>query len=96
MRDRGARRAGPLAVTAAIVAAGVGLVVVIVVIAFLMLHTTGSPQETATAYLTGWQTSTYASMDAVSVNKPRGGLAARCARLRRSSACVTSASCSGG
>jgi Penicillin binding protein transpeptidase domain/NTF2-like N-terminal transpeptidase domain len=75
MRDRGARRAGPLAVTAAIVAAGVGLVVIIVVIAFLMLHTTGSPQETATAYLTGWQTSTYASMDAVSVNKPRGGLA---------------------
>ena len=42
---------------------------------YLLLRTTGSPQQTAASYLQGWQRSDYQAMDKVSVNVPHGGLA---------------------
>ena len=43
---------------------------------YLLLRTIGSPRQTATSYLAGWQRGSYASMQQVSVNVPRSGLAA--------------------
>ena len=43
---------------------------------YLLLRTIGSPRQTATSYLAGWQRGSYASMQQVSVNAPRSGLAA--------------------
>ena len=57
-------------VAAALVGAAVALVVAGAIVAFLLLHTTGSPQTTASAYLTAWQARSYAEMDAVTVNAP--------------------------
>ncbi len=42
---------------------------------YLLLRTTGSPQQTAVSYLAGWQRGDYPAMDKVSVNVPQGGLA---------------------
>jgi Penicillin binding protein transpeptidase domain/NTF2-like N-terminal transpeptidase domain/Penicillin-binding Protein dimerisation domain len=42
---------------------------------YLLLRTTGSPQQTAASYLSGWQRGDYRAMDNVSVNVPQGGLA---------------------
>jgi Penicillin binding protein transpeptidase domain/NTF2-like N-terminal transpeptidase domain/Penicillin-binding Protein dimerisation domain len=42
---------------------------------YLLLRTTGSPQQTAASYLSGWQRGDYQAMDKVSVNVPQGGLA---------------------
>ena len=68
MRDR--RRA---------IVAGVVVAVLIVAAAaaggYLLLRTIGSPQQTAAAYLSGWQRASYPAMEQVSVNVPRGGLA---------------------
>ena len=36
---------------------------------------TGSPEQTATTFLTDWQTRLYAEMDTVTVNAPEGGVA---------------------
>jgi cell division protein FtsI/penicillin-binding protein 2 len=41
----------------------------------VLLRTTGSPRQTAAAYLAGWQRGDYAAMGKVSVNAPRSGLA---------------------
>src|SRR6266568_4455243 len=43
--------------------------------AYLLLHTKGSPQQTAAAYLKAWQQGHYAAMTRVSVGVPHGGLA---------------------
>jgi transpeptidase family protein/MecA-like transpeptidase family protein len=59
------------------------LVVVAVLIAgavaagggYLLLRTKGSPQQTATAYLSAWQQGNYRAMGKVSVGVPHGGLA---------------------
>src|SRR6516165_1640129 len=44
-------------------------------VGFLLLRTTGSPQQTAASYLAGWQRGDYPAMDQVSVGTPRSGLA---------------------
>jgi cell division protein FtsI/penicillin-binding protein 2 len=69
------RRISGGTVFAAIVAFLVSIVVVVVIVGFLLMHTTGSPEQTASAYLTGWQARTYDTMDAVTVNAPSGGVA---------------------
>jgi hypothetical protein len=74
MRERD-RRASGLAVTAAVFGTIASLVVAGVIAAFLILHVTGSPEETATTFLTDWQTQLYADMDAVTLNAPQGGVA---------------------
>jgi hypothetical protein len=43
--------------------------------AYLLLRTVGTPRQTAQAYLAAWQSADYQGMNAVSVNKPAGGLA---------------------
>ncbi len=73
--EHGGSRAGCMPVAAALIGAAVALVVGGAIVAFLLLHTTGSPQETASAYLTAWQSRSYAEMDAVTVNAPEGGVA---------------------
>jgi len=62
-------------VAVAVAGAVVALAVAGGIIAFLLLHTTGSPQTTASAYLAAWQTRSYGEMDAVTVNAPKGGVA---------------------
>jgi hypothetical protein len=42
---------------------------------YLLLRSTGSPQQTVASYLRGWQHGDYPAMDKVSVNVPHGGLA---------------------
>ena len=44
--------------------------------AYLLQRTTGSPSQTAAAYLSAWQRGAYPAMDKVSVNVPgcRAGL----------------------
>jgi transpeptidase family protein/MecA-like transpeptidase family protein len=44
-------------------------------VSYLLLRTVGSPRETAASYLAAWQRGDYQGMNAVSVNKPSGGLA---------------------
>jgi len=73
--DHGGSRAGCMPVAAALAGAAVALVVAGGIVAFLLLHTTGSPRATASAYLTAWQSRGYAEMDAVTVNAPEGGVA---------------------
>ena len=75
MRER-ERRASGLVVTAAVFGTIASLVVAGVIAAFLIMHVTGSPEETATTFLTDWQTQLYAGMDAVTLNPPEGGVAA--------------------
>ncbi len=48
---------------------------------YLLLHTKGSPQQTAASYLRDWQRGDYPAMNAVSVNVPRSGLAAPLRRM---------------
>jgi Penicillin binding protein transpeptidase domain/NTF2-like N-terminal transpeptidase domain len=80
-RDRGGRRAGGgertggMTVTIAVVAALAAFVVAVGIATFLLVHVTGTPQDTATAYLTAWQARQYSAMDAVTVNAPEGGVA---------------------
>src|SRR5215472_3538531 len=79
-RDRGGRRAGGgerargMSVTIAVVAALAALVLAVGVGTFLLVHVTGSPQDTATTFLTDWQTHLYGQMDTVTVNAPAGGV----------------------
>ena len=42
---------------------------------YLLLHTIGTPQQTAASYLRDWQRSEYTAMDKITVNKPHSGLA---------------------
>ena len=42
---------------------------------YLLLRTIGSPRQTAATYLAAWQRGSYASMQKISVNVPRSGLA---------------------
>jgi hypothetical protein len=74
MRERDSRASG-LAVTVAVFGTIASLVVAGVIAAFLILHVTGSPEVTATTFLTDWQTQLYADMDAVTLNAPEGGVA---------------------
>jgi hypothetical protein len=74
MRERDSRASG-LAVTAAVFATIASLVVAGVIAAFLVLHVTGSPEQTATTFLTNWEIRTYSLMDPVTVNAPKGGVA---------------------
>jgi hypothetical protein len=64
-----------MTVTIAVVAALTALVLAVGVGTFLLVHVTGSPQETATTFLTDWQTHLYGEMDAVTVDAPAGGVA---------------------
>ena len=74
-RRAGGERAGGMTVTIAVVAALATLVVAIGIGTFLLVHVTGSPQETATTFLTDWQAHQYGEMDAVTVDAPAGGVA---------------------
>jgi Penicillin binding protein transpeptidase domain/NTF2-like N-terminal transpeptidase domain len=74
MRER-ERGASGIAVTAAVFGTIASLLVAGVIAAFLILHVTGSPEETATTFLTDWPTQLYAGMDAVTLNAPEGGVA---------------------
>jgi Penicillin binding protein transpeptidase domain/NTF2-like N-terminal transpeptidase domain len=81
-RERGGRQAsggpqsgGGLTVTIAVVVALASLVLAVGIGTFLLVHVTGSPQETATTFLTDWQARSYAEMDAVTINAPEGGVA---------------------
>ena len=57
-----------VALTAVVVAAGIA--------AYLVLRTSGSPQQTAASYLAAWQHGNYRAMGEVSVGVPKGGLKA--------------------
>jgi hypothetical protein len=73
---RGDRRpVGGMTLLLAAIAGLVSIVVIVVVGAYLLMHTTGSPEETATTFLTDWQARGYSDMDAVTVNAPKGGVA---------------------
>jgi hypothetical protein len=74
MREHGSGPSG-LAVTAAVIGAVAALVVAGAIAAFLVLHVTGSPEQTADTFLTNWETRTYSAMDPVTVNAPKGGVA---------------------
>jgi Penicillin binding protein transpeptidase domain/NTF2-like N-terminal transpeptidase domain len=74
MREYGRRRRRVPIVAVAVVAVLV-LALAGAAVGFLVLRTHGSPQQTATAYLRGWERGDYASMDKVSVGVPPGGLA---------------------
>ncbi|HEY7361478.1 MAG TPA: NTF2-like N-terminal transpeptidase domain-containing protein, partial [Streptosporangiaceae bacterium] len=74
MREHGSGPSG-LAVTAGVIGIIASLVVAGAIAAFLVLHVTGSPEQTATTFLTDWQTKAYAEMDTVTVNAPKGGVA---------------------
>src|SRR5438034_8436881 len=73
MRER--QPAGCMPITLAVIATVVALVVAGSVGAFLLLHVTGSPEATATTFLTDWETRLYAEMDTVTVGAPSGGVA---------------------
>jgi hypothetical protein len=75
MREYGRRRGWRPIVAVAVAAAGVAAVAGAAV-GYLVLRTHGSPQQTAAAYLRGWERGDYAGMGKVSVNVPGGGLAA--------------------
>jgi len=45
-------------------------------VGYFLLHTAGSPQQTAASYLAAWQKRDYPAMGQVSVGAPAGGLAA--------------------
>jgi len=74
MGERGSRPNG-LVVTLAVLGTVASLVVAGVIALFLVMHVTGSPEETATTYLTDWQIRAYGEMDAVTLNAPEGGVA---------------------
>jgi len=74
MREHGSGPSG-LAVTAAVIGSVAALVVAVAIGAFLVLHVTGSPEQTATTFLTDWQTKAYSDMDTVTVGAPEGGVA---------------------
>jgi cell division protein FtsI/penicillin-binding protein 2 len=61
------------------VAAGLAAAVFVVIVAgagaYALLHTRGSPQQTAQEYLTAWQQNRMSAMQQVSVGVPAGGLA---------------------
>ena len=64
-----------MTVTIAVVAALATLVLAVGIGTFLLVHVTGSPQDTATTFLTDWQAHQYSQMDTVTVNAPAGGVA---------------------
>ena len=71
------------------------LVVAGAIAAFLVLHVTGSPEQTAATFLTDWQTRTYSRHGPGHRERPQGRRwPSRCARRRRSSACAASTWCS--
>src|SRR5215475_9516869 len=74
MREHGSGPSG-MAVTAAVIGTVAALVVAVAIAAFLVLHVTGSPEQTADTFLTNWETRTYSAMDPVTVNAPKGGVA---------------------
>jgi hypothetical protein len=74
MREHGSGPSG-MAVTAAVIGILASLVVAVAIAAFLVLHVTGSPEQTADTFLTNWETRTYSAMDPVTVNAPKGGVA---------------------
>jgi Penicillin binding protein transpeptidase domain/NTF2-like N-terminal transpeptidase domain len=74
MREHGSGPSG-LAVTAAVIGIMASLVIAGAIAAFLVLHVTGSPEQTADIFLTNWETRTYSAMDPVTVNAPKGGVA---------------------
>lgn len=75
MQDLGVRTGKRRKVTVLVAVAALVLVAAGGGAAYLLLHTKGSPQQTAAAYLAAWQRGSYRSMGSVSVNAPRGGLA---------------------
>jgi hypothetical protein len=75
------RRARPI--TAIVVVALLVVALAGATVGYLLLRTTGSPQQTAASYLLGWQRGNYPAMDKVSVNMPPSGLAGP---LRRTTA----------
>jgi hypothetical protein len=75
------KRARPI--TAIVVVAVLVVALAGVTVGYLLLRTTGSPQQTAASYLQAWQRGSYPAMDKVSVNGPPSGLAGP---LRRTAA----------
>jgi hypothetical protein len=75
------RRARPI--TAIVVVAVLVVALAGATAGYLLLRTTGSPQQTAASYLQGWQRGNYPAMDKVSVNMPSSGVAGP---LRRTAA----------
>src|SRR5260370_6012129 len=69
-RPKRARPIPAIVVVAVLVVALAGATV-----GYLLLRTTGSPQQTAASYLQAWQRGSYPAMDKVSVNGPPSGLA---------------------
>jgi Penicillin binding protein transpeptidase domain/NTF2-like N-terminal transpeptidase domain len=76
MSQHGTRRSRRYSVTAVVAVVAAVVVVAGAVGGYLLLRTTGSPQQTATSYLRDWQRGSYPAMDTVSVDVPQAGLAA--------------------
>jgi hypothetical protein len=75
MSQHGTRRSRRYSVTAVVAVVAAVVVVAGAVGGYLLLRTTGSPQQTATSYLRDWQRGSYPAMDTVSVDIPQAGLA---------------------
>src|ERR1700676_4536777 len=76
MSQHGTRRSRRYSVTAVLAVVAAVVVVAGAIGGYLLLRTTGSPQQTATSYLRDWQSGSYPAMDTVSVDVPQAGLAA--------------------
>jgi Penicillin binding protein transpeptidase domain/NTF2-like N-terminal transpeptidase domain len=83
MSQHGTRRSRRYSVTAVVAVVAAVVVVAGAVGGYLLLRTTGSPQQTAASYLRDWQRGSYPAMDTVSVDIPQAGLATP---LRRAAA----------
>ena len=83
MSQHGTRRSRRYSVTAVVAVVAAVVVVAGAAGGYLLLRTTGSPQQTATSYLRDWQRGSYPAMDTVSVDIPQAGLATP---LRRAAA----------
>jgi NTF2-like N-terminal transpeptidase domain len=75
MTHSGTRPSRARPITAIVVVAVLVVALAGATAGYLLLRTTGSPQQTAASYLLGWQRGNYPAMDKVSVNVPRSGLA---------------------
>src|ERR1700730_15893782 len=70
------------ALTAIVVVAVLVVALAGVTVGYLLLRTTGSPQQTAASYLQAWQRGSYPAMEKVSVNGPPSGVAGPLPRSR--------------
>ncbi len=75
MSQHGTRRTRRYSLTAVVAVAVAVVAVAGAAGGYLLLRTTGSPQQTATSYLRDWQRGSYPAMDTVSMDVPQAGLA---------------------